>query len=166
VHPREFHIPTSWRLRGDAGQVYDVLSKPLEFVRWWPEVYLDVREVRPGDPSGVGRVMDLTTKGWLPYRLRWQAEVLASDKPRSMSVRARGDLVGQGEWRFTQDGEFVAVHYDWTVFVTQPWMVVLAPLLRPVFVANHVWAMRRGFEGLQRELARLRERSVTAPSEC
>jgi hypothetical protein len=156
VKAREFHIPTSWRVRGNAAQVYDVLSKPLEFVRWWPEVYLDVREVRPGDANGVGRVMDLTTKGWLPYRLRWQAEVLASDKPRSMSVLARGDLDGRGEWRFTQDGEFVDVHYDWTVLVTQPWMVVLAPVLRPVFVGNHVWAMRRGFEGLQRELSRLR----------
>jgi hypothetical protein len=40
------------------------------------------------------------------------------------------------------------------VFVTKPWMVVLTPLLRPVFVANHLWAMQRGLEGLQRELAR------------
>jgi hypothetical protein len=64
----EFHIPTSWRVRGTTARVYGVLSKALEFVRWWPEVYLAVRE--------------------------------------------------------------------------------------PVFVANRVWAMRRGFEGLQRELAR------------
>jgi hypothetical protein len=155
VKPRQFHIPTSWRVRGSVEEVYDVLSKPLEFVRWWPEVYLDVREIRPGDANGVGRIMKLQTKGWLPYRLNWQAEVLAIDKPRSMSVLARGDLDGRGEWRFAQDGEFVDVHYDWTVFVTQPWMVVLTPLLRPVFVANHLWAMRRGFEGLERELARV-----------
>jgi hypothetical protein len=154
VKPREFHIPTLWRMRGTTIRVYDVLSKPLEFVRWWPDVYLEVREVRPGDASGVGRIMQLRTKGWLPYRLSWQAEVVAVAKPHSMSIVARGDLDGRGEWRFTQDGEFVNVEYAWTVYVTKPWMVVLAPLLRPVFVANHVWAMQRGFEGLQRELAR------------
>jgi hypothetical protein len=154
VQPREFHIPTSWRVRGTTTSVYGVLSKPLEFVRWWPEVYLEVREVRPGDASGVGRILDLHTKGWLPYRLSWQAEVLAVDKPHSMSILARGDLDGRGEWRFTQDGEFVKIDYAWTVYVTKPWMVVLAPALRPVFVANHLWAMRRGLEGLERELAK------------
>jgi uncharacterized protein YndB with AHSA1/START domain len=151
---REFHIPTSWRVRGTTARVYDVLSKPLEFVRWWPDVYLEVREVRAGDPGGVGRIVALRTKGWLPYQLRWQAEVLAIDKPHSMSIRARGDLDGRGEWRFTQEGELVKIDYAWTVYVTKPWMVALAPLLRPVFVANHRWAMRRGLEGLERELAR------------
>ena len=112
-----------------------------------------MREVKPGDASGLGRVVDLDTKGWLPYRLSWQAEVIAIDKPRSMSLRARGDLEGRGEWRFTQEGEWTDALYDWTVIVTKPWMVALAPMLEPVFVANHRWAMRRGFEGLERELA-------------
>ena len=150
---REFHIPTTWRVRGSAVRVFDVLSKPLEFVRWWPDLYLAVREVKAGDASGLGRVVDLHTKGWLPYRLSWQAEVVAIDKPRSMSLRARGDLEGRGEWRLRQEGEWTVALYDWTVIVTKPWMVALAALLEPVFVANHRWAMRRGLEGLQRELA-------------
>ena len=152
---RELHIPTVWRVQGSAEQVYDLLSRPQDFVRWWPEVYLAVREVKAGDANGVGRIVDLRTKGKLPYTLRWQAEVIAASKPRSMSIRARGDLDGRGEWRFEQDGDWVDAHYGWTVFVTKPWMVVLAPLLRPVFVANHLWAMQRGREGLLRELARL-----------
>jgi hypothetical protein len=156
MRSRQLHIPTTWRVRGGVGEVYELLSKPLEFPRWWPEVYLAVREIRPGDSDGVGRIMDLQTKGWLPYRLRWQAEVLAVDKPRSMSLRARGDLEGLGEWRFAQDGDWVDASYSWTVLVTKPWMVALAPLLEPVFVANHLWAMRRGLEGLQRELAERR----------
>jgi hypothetical protein len=151
---RELHIPTVWRVKASAQQVYDLLSRPQDFVRWWPEVYLAVTEVRPGDAGGVGRVIDLHTKGKLPYTLRWQAEVVATDEPRSISIRARGDLDGRGEWRFEQDGEWVEARYGWTVFVTKPWMVVLTPLLRPVFVANHLWAMQRGLEGLQRELAR------------
>jgi hypothetical protein len=151
---REFHIPTTWRVRASAARVFDVLSKPHDFVRWWPDVYLTVREVKAGDETGVGRVVDLHTKGWLPYRLNWQAEVVAIDKPQSMSLRAGGDLEGHGEWRIEQHGEWTEARYDWTVLVTQPWMVALAPLLKPVFVANHRWAMRRGLEGLQRELER------------
>ena len=150
----EFHIPTSWRVRGSAPRVYEILSTPEDFVRWWPEVYLRVREVRPGHANGLGRVIELHTKGKLPYTLSWQAEVLAVDKPRAMSIRASGDLDGCGEWRFRQDGDFVDIDYQWTVYVRKGWMAALAPLLRPVFVANHRWAMQRGLEGLQRELAR------------
>jgi uncharacterized protein YndB with AHSA1/START domain len=123
---REFHIPTTWRVRGSASRVFEVLSEPQEFVRWWPQVYLTVREVKAGDANGLGRVVDLRTKGWLPYTLRWQAEVVAIDKPRSMSLRARGDLAGRGEWRLRQDGDWTEALYDRTVLVTQPWMVLFA----------------------------------------
>jgi uncharacterized protein YndB with AHSA1/START domain len=154
MQPKEFYIPTTWRIKGRVEQVYDLLSKPREFPRWWPEVYLDVTEVKAGDANGVGRVVALRTKGKLPYELHWQAEMTAAQKPHRMSVRARGDLDGRGEWRFEQDGDHVVVTYDWTVLATKPWMIYLAPLLKPVFVWNHKWAMQRGFEGLERELAR------------
>jgi hypothetical protein len=62
MQPREFYIPTRWRLKGTAEQVYGVLSRPREFARWWPEVYLAVSELRPGDVKGVGRVVALRTK--------------------------------------------------------------------------------------------------------
>ena len=158
MQPREFHIPTTWRIKGTVAQAYDVLSKPREFTRWWPEVYLDVVEVRPGDADGVGRIMAVRTKGRLPYELNWQAEMTAADKPHRMSVRARGDLEGRGEWEFRQDGDWVVATYAWTVLATKPWMIWFAPLLQRVFVWNHKWAMQRGFEGLQRELDRRGQR--------
>jgi uncharacterized protein YndB with AHSA1/START domain len=151
---REFHIPTTWRVKGTIEQVYDLLSRPRDFPRWWPEVYLEVAELRPGDANGVGRVVALRTKGKLPYELRWQAEMTAAQKPHRLSVRARGDLEGRGEWQLHQDGDSVIVTYDWTVLATRSWMKVLAPLLHPVFAWNHRWAMQRGLEGLVRELAR------------
>lgn len=154
MQPSEFRIPTTWRFRARAETIYDLLSAPHDFVRWWSDVYLRVEDAAPGDAHGVGRRLNLLTKGRLPYRLRWQAEVLEAERPRRMTIRARGDLDGRGEWRLVQDGDFVDVSYDWTVYATQPWMVYLAPLLRPVFVWNHRWAMRRGFEGIVRELAR------------
>jgi hypothetical protein len=39
MQSRELYIPTVWRIKGTAAQVYDVLSKSREFPRWWPEVY-------------------------------------------------------------------------------------------------------------------------------
>jgi hypothetical protein len=153
MKPQEFRLPTAWRVKGSVVRVYDILTTPEHFTRWWPSVYLDVREIRPGDANGVGRVVRVVTKGKLPYRLSWEAEVLEADKPHRCLIAARGDLTGRGEWRFAQDGEWTEVRYDWTVLVTKPWMVLLAPVLKPIFAANHVWAMQRGYEGLQRELA-------------
>jgi hypothetical protein len=33
MQPRELHIPTRWRIKGTAEQVYDALSKPRELAR-------------------------------------------------------------------------------------------------------------------------------------
>jgi len=60
---------THWRVRGTAQEVSEVLSDALQLSRWWPSVYLDVKELAPGDSrTGVGRVIDLFTKGWCPTR--------------------------------------------------------------------------------------------------
>ena len=47
-------------------EVYDVLSKPTDLVRWWPSVYLVVQELEPGDEDGVGKVVKLYTKVGCP----------------------------------------------------------------------------------------------------
>jgi len=150
----EFSIPTVWRLKAKAAAVYAILNDPREFVRWWPEVYLGVEVLREADATGKGRIVRFLTKGKLPYQLRWQAELVSSRPPDRMSIKATGDLDGRGEWRLEQQGEWLEVTFDWTVLVTQPWMVLLSPLLKPIFVWNHRWAMQRGFEGLQREVIR------------
>jgi polyketide cyclase/dehydrase/lipid transport protein len=150
----EFSIPTVWRLKAKAADVYTILNDPEEFVRWWPEVYLGVEVLRESDATGKGRIVKFVTKGKLPYHLSWQAELVGCRPPDRMSIRATGDLDGRGEWRLDQQGEWLEISYDWTVVVRQLWMVLLSPILKPVFVWNHRWAMQRGFEGLQREVAR------------
>jgi hypothetical protein len=167
--PIEFNIVSHWRVRGGrvrggVDQVYDLISKPEDFVRWWPAVYLRVQDVEPGDDDGVGRVVDLHTKGLLPYTLDWRAKVLEVDKPHHLVVEARGDLEGRGEWQLRQDGDWVQVDYDWTVIANKPWMKLLAPLLRPVFAANHRWAMKQGQLGLVRELTRPEKDSQERPT--
>jgi len=155
MQAHEFNIPTSWRIKGNINAVYDILSTPEDFVRWWPDVYLQVQQLKAGDEDGVGRVVSLRSKGKLPYVLSWQAQALEVEKPYRMLIQAQGDLEGRGEWRLHQDGDWVLIQYDWTVIINRLWMNYLAFLLKPVFVANHHWAMAKGKQGLQRELQKL-----------
>lgn len=153
MKPKAFHIPTTWRVKGTVEEVYKILSTPTDFVRWWPSVYIEVSELKAGDEDGIGRVVRLRTKGKLPYTLGWQAEAVEIEKPHRIRICAQGDLEGCGEWQFSQEGEWVTIRYNWIVYATKPWMNVLAPVLKPIFVWNHLWAMRQGEIGLRRELS-------------
>src|SRR5205823_885414 len=104
VATNEYHFITHWRVHGTVAEVAEVLRDPLELPRWWPAVYLDVRELKPGDENGVGRDIDLVTRGWLPYTLRWQFTV-TEVRSDGFTLRARGDFDGRGIWTFVPDGE-------------------------------------------------------------
>ncbi len=75
----DYHFITHWRVNGTLKEVTDIIANAEGLARWWPSVYLDVKEVAPGDESGVGKEIELYTKGWLPYTLRWQFRVTASE---------------------------------------------------------------------------------------
>lgn len=156
----EYQFLTQWRVEGSIEEVSDILSDALDLPRWWPAVYLDVQEVRPGDARGVGRVIRLYTKGWLPYTLRWQFEVTASRHPHGFSLVASGDFVGTGEWTIEQDGPWASVRYDWRIRADKPLLALLSPVLKPAFEANHRWAMARGEESLMLELKRRHARTA------
>jgi hypothetical protein len=122
--------------------------------RWWPSVYLDVQELEPGDKQGLGKVIDLYTKGWLPYTLRWQFRVTENPYPHGFSLEAWGDFEGRGVWTFAQDGEWVNITYDWQIRADKPLLKYLSFLMKRIFSANHHWAMAKGEESLKLELAR------------
>jgi hypothetical protein len=103
-------------------------------------------------------VVSLYTKGWLPYTLRWQFRVTEVRPPDGFALEAWGDFVGRGEWRFVEVGDGVEVSYDWRISAEKPLLRRLSFLLRPVFAANHRWAMARGEESLLLELRRRRAR--------
>ena len=135
--------------------VREILSDAPSLPRWWPDVYLRVDVLEPGEPDGVGRVVRLDTKGLLPYRLRWCFRV-ESVSPGGSRIRCWGDFAGTGVWSWRQDGPDVEVAYDWNVVAEKPLFRALSWALKPVFSANHRWAMARGEESLRRELARRR----------
>jgi hypothetical protein len=156
----DYHFVTHWRVEATRQEVSDVLGDAAGLARWWPSVYLDVRVVEPGDDKGIGRVVDLYTKGWLPYTLRWRFRVTESDPPRGFALAAEGDFVGRGAWTFEQDGRHVDIRYDWRIRADKPLLRRLAFVMRPLFEANHRWAMARGEESLALELARRRAASA------
>jgi Polyketide cyclase / dehydrase and lipid transport len=152
----DYHFLTRWRLPAKPEEVAAVLSDAQDLPRWWPSVYLDVQVVVDGDTHGIGRVVDLWTKGWLPYTLRWRFTTTRNDGAGGISLRAAGDFVGGGTWTFVRDGEHVNAYYDWRIRAEKPLLRRLTWLMRPAFSANHRWAMRKGEESMRLELARRR----------
>ncbi|SDP50917.1 Polyketide cyclase / dehydrase and lipid transport [Nakamurella panacisegetis] len=152
----DYRFLTFWRVGGTVQEVMAVLGDPQALPRWWPSVYLSVVEVSGAAPDGTGAVVDLHTKGWLPYTLRWALTVTEPMTDRGFALTATGDLTGTGRWTFTTDGPEVLISYDWQVSATTPLLRRLSWLLKPVFSANHRWAMARGQESLRLELRRRR----------
>jgi hypothetical protein len=144
-----------------AEEIVDVLGDAAALSRWWPSVYLKATVVEPGDERGLGRVVDLHTKGWLPYTLRWRFRVTESNPPRGFAIEASGDFVGRGVWTLTPEAAAGApgstrtrVEYDWRIVAEKGLLKRMSFLLKPVFAANHRWAMARGERSLLIELAR------------
>jgi hypothetical protein len=149
-----YHFVSRWRVRGTPEEVYELIDDAAGLARWWPSVYLDVRVLEPGDGARVGQLVSLYTKGWLPYTLRWQFRTTEKRPPEHLALEAWGDFTGRGVWTFLADGPWVDVTYDWQVRAEKPLLRYLSFLLRPVFAANHRWAMAKGEESLKLELAR------------
>lgn len=155
----DYHFITHWRVQGTVREVADVLSDAADLVRWWPAVYLQVKVLEPGDERGLGKVVDLYTKGWLPYTLNWQFRV-TEVKTDGFTLVAWGDFDGRGIWTLRQNGVWVEITYDWKIKAEKPLLRYFSFLIKPLFAANHRWAMARGEESLKLELTRRR-----APSE-
>ena len=160
----EYHFITHWQVEGTVEEVSDILEDVESLVRWWPSVYLDVKVLEPGGERGVGKLVSLYTKGWLPYTLRWQFRVTESRYPYGYTLQAWGDFEGRGIWTLEQAGRIANITYDWQILANKPLLRTLSFLLRPIFSANHRWAMARGEESLKLELARRRASTLEEAS--
>jgi len=148
-----YHFITHWRVESTVKEVSDILGDAADLVRWWPSVYLDVRVLEPGDEHGLGKVVSLYTKGCLPYTLRWSFRV-TDVRHDGFTLEAWGDFDGRGIWTFEQDGPWVNITYDWKIRAEKPLLRNFSSLIKPIFEANHRWAMAKGDESLRLEIAR------------
>lgn len=162
--PADYCFLTTWRVKASCEEVYKTLEDVDALARWWPAVYLDVKVREKGQPGGIGKLVELYTKGWLPYSLRWHFRVTETRFPHGFSLQALGDFVGTGVWKFHQEGENCLITYDWRISAEKPLLKKLGWLFRSIFSANHHWAMRKGLESLELELRRRRgEQKVPPP---
>jgi len=139
-----------WRIAASPEEIYALLSCPREYPEWWGEAFLEGE----GDsgPAAPGKRARLLTRGWLPYRLRWELECVEATEPTRLDSRITGDFEGRGIWTIARlDHGASRVVLEWDVEVRKRLVRHLTPLLRPVFRWNHSWAMRHG-ERRMREL--------------
>lgn len=157
----DYHFITHWRVQSTIKEVSEIIGNAADLVRWWPSVYLDVNILEPGDEHGLGRVVSLYTKGWMPYTLRWSFRV-TEVQPDGFTLEAWGDFEGRGIWTFQQDGSWVDITYDWKILAEKPLLKYFSFIMKPIFSVNHRWAMAKGEESLKLEIAR---RHAASPAE-
>ena len=157
----DYHFITTWRIAATPEEITEVLGDAGALARWWPSVYLEVRVLEPGDEQGLGKVVDLWTKGFLPYTLRWRFTVTESRSPTGFRLDASGDFIGRGIWTLVAErpagdpaGPLTLVTYDWLIVAEKGLLKRLSPIMKPIFSANHHWAMSNGERSLALELAR------------
>lgn len=146
-----FDFTHDWWLDAPTAQVVDVLARPLDYPRGWPQVTAAVPTRGPGGtPAAV-----LCVRSLLPCSLILTLSPIREDTVGAVLVAALGtDLQGWSSMRVGVVGGRTRVRYRQRVALTAPrlapWAAPAAPLLR----ANHAWMMRDGARGLR---ARLRE---------
>jgi len=146
-----------WRVLGPIDEVAAVLRDATAYPRWWPSVYL---AVEPFIDEGGGERRRVRSQGFLPYAIEFVAHVVDERLPHGFSVIAEGEMQGRGDWQLTADGDWVDIVYRWQVTGNKMLWRTTSWALRPLFEANHYWAMRRGEESLRLELARRRAPSA------
>ena len=152
-----YRYVSRWRVLGPIDEVAAVLRDAQAYPRWWPSVYLAVEPFT--DESG-GERRRVRSQGFLPYAIDFVARVVDERLPHGFSVEAEGEMQGRGDWQLEADGEWVDITYRWQVSGNKMLWRTTSWALRPLFEANHYWAMRRGEESLRLELQRRRARSA------
>jgi hypothetical protein len=156
----DYHLVSHWRVPGTTAEVAAILDDAVSLPRWWGAVYREVELLDPGDPSGAGKTFAVRATGFLPYALRLRFRLTEQHGSDGFAVAVDGDLEGSGTWSFVQEGDEVAITFDWRVRAQKPVVRRFSALFKPLFAANHHWTMRKGEESLRIELARRRARTA------
>jgi uncharacterized protein YndB with AHSA1/START domain len=147
----QYQFVDTWHLDAAIDRVYDLVGEPLQYPRWWGDVWLSA-EGDGGEPEP-GKRIEVVTRGFLPYRIRWALTCTEADRPHRVSLSMDGDFVGTATWLLSEgEGGVVTAQLDFRPDVRKPGVRQLTPVLRPLFSSNHRWAMRRGQEGAARVL--------------
>jgi uncharacterized protein YndB with AHSA1/START domain len=149
-----FHFVERWEVPAPRERVYAVLSDGKLLPDWWRDVCLEAESLDSGE-ARVGSRVRVTTRGALPYRLRFVVAATELSPDRTVEVTTQGDL--RGVWRAElsdlPNGQGTRVDIDWRVTLERPLIRFVSPLLRWLLGWNHNWTSPRGEAGLTAYLA-------------
>jgi hypothetical protein len=142
----EYRFVDRWLVRASLEATYDVIGDTIGYPRWWGDVFVNVEG--DGGPPRPGRHARIVSRGFLPYLLRWEAQVVEAEAPRRFAFVMTGDFVGSGSWTFDSGDDGTAAIFEFRPRVEKPGVKQLSPILKPLFRWNHRWAMQRGERGV------------------
>jgi hypothetical protein len=142
----DYRFRNVWSVPADTARVFDTLVDLLNWPRWWP----DVRAVHQLDDD----TAELTCRAVLPYALTFRLHRAEQNAGTGLlRVDMTGDLDGYCEAVVSGNGHGSRLAVDQGVAVTRPLLRALAPVARPLLIANHAAMMRRGQRGLRAYLS-------------
>jgi uncharacterized protein YndB with AHSA1/START domain len=149
--PIDYRFLTHWDIDAPITLVWAEIERPENWAEWWPGL-VGVREVEPGDVSGVGAVKEFTFKSFLPYTLSFRGRITELVPPRLFRMDAVGELEGSGTYELSDSGSGTKASFTWEVRTTKKWMNFVAPVAAPLFRWNHDWLMEQAGQGLGTKL--------------
>lgn len=142
-----YTLTSHWLIECSIEQAWSAIHDLEQWHRWWRYIK-QVEKLAPGDEQGIGAVWHYTWATRLPYTIAFQAKTTRVEKHQLLEATVLGEVEGRGRWTFATERNATAIHYRWEVATSKPWMRLLAPIARPVFVWNHNGVMQAGAEGL------------------
>jgi Polyketide cyclase / dehydrase and lipid transport len=142
----EYQFVDRWFVRAPLERAYEVVGDTIGYPRSWGDVFVSVEG--DGGPPRPGRHVKIVSRGILPYKLRWEAEVAEADEPNGFTFTMTGDFVGGGSWSFEPGDDGTNAVFDFRPRVEKAGVKQLSPVLKPIFRWNHGWAMKRGQHGI------------------
>jgi hypothetical protein len=153
---------SDWAIQAPVSRAEHAIIDIAKWHDWWLAVD-DIRVLVEND-SYVGSEFASTWRSRAGYGLRLRITITEYVPGSYIAFDSAGDLKGSGSWRFTSNSDnCTAMKIDWDVQPTKPWMRLLSPLLRPVFVYNHHLIMEDGERSLNRYLKNSPETSAPTP---
>ena len=147
----EYRFVTVWELPAPVDRVWAELLDVDAWPTWW-RGFERVEFVKDGDETGLGSVRDLTTRGALPYRLRYRLEVVRVEPEHVVEAVSSGGLVGFGRWTLEPTDGGTRAEYLWEVRTSSRLLRMLSPIARRTLARNHDLVMEWGRQGILERL--------------
>ena len=163
----QYQFVSRWRVEGTCGEVADVLGDPLAL-----RALVAVGLPRRRGAAAARRARPRPARAAAHQRLAARTRCAGSSRSSSRAIRtasrssraATSTAAACG--RSSRTAPSSTSTYDWRLRAEKPLLRNLSFLLKPLFEANHRWAMAQGEESLKLELLRRRATSDAARAAC